>query len=265
MGIQLDEITRQFGSQRILQPLTFSIRDGDFLSLLGPSGCGKSTLLRIIAGLDRESSGQISFSPTLLQGGRRSFVFQESHLLPWRTALENVRLPLELSNLAGEPLIELNRAAIECLARVGLRDSAQLYPRELSGGMKMRVSLARALVTKPRLLLLDEPFAALDEHTRYSLQEDLRELWQELQMTVVFVTHSLSEAVFLSTRTLVLSARPAQVLTDCEIELSHGHRDFQTRTSQAFNAEVTRLHHFLEPQEARIKCMINSNIEVGKR
>ena len=259
MGIQIDEITRQFGSQSALEPLTFSIRDGDFISLLGPSGCGKSTLLRIIAGLDRESTGRITFSPTLIEGGRRSFVFQESHLLPWRTALENVRLPLELSNQNGQPLKELNRSALECLARVGLQGSALLYPRELSGGMKMRVSLARALVTKPRLLLLDEPFAALDEHTRFSLQEDLRALWRELQMTVVFVTHSLSEAVFLSTRTLVLSARPARVLIDCAVELSQGHRDFQTRTSQAFNTEINRLHHYLEPHENHANSVVHSN------
>ncbi len=242
MSIQLRNVTRKFGSQHVLEPLTFAIGDGEFLGLLGPSGCGKSTLLRIIAGLDRPTSGTLTFDHDLIERGRCSFVFQESHLLPWRTSLENVRLPLELT--PGPRPKDLNLLALEELARVGLGDTAELYPHELSGGMKMRVSLARALVTRPRLLLLDEPFAALDEHTRYSLQEDLRALWRELSMTVVFVTHSLSEAVFLSARTIVLSARSARVLSDSKSPLGDT-RDFKARTSIDFNQEVSRLHSIM--------------------
>ena len=230
MSIQLRDVTRQFGNQKILERLNFKIEAGEFLTILGPSGCGKSTLLRIIAVLDVASSGSLSLDDELKARGQRSFVFQDSNLMPWRTALENVRLPLELvSGAAGAKPQALaahslnlqalaahfpDEQALAALDKVGLKDATGLYPHELSGGMKMRVSLARALVTRPRLLLLDEPFAALDEHTRHALQEDLRVLWRELKMTVVFVTHSLSEAVFLSTRTILLSARPAQILSD---------------------------------------------------
>lgn len=210
--IQMTDLTKVFaGSGPVFEkPISLQIQSGEFVSILGPSGCGKSTLLRLIGGLESASSGQIH-SPS---NAKKSFVFQEANLLPWRTCLQNVMLPLELKK---EP--SASTQALEVLSRVDLEDAKNLYPAELSGGMKMRVSLARALVNKPSLLLLDEPFSALDENTRFKLQEDLRKLWIELGMTVVFVTHSVSEAVFLSNRCLVLSKKPSRMILDHPIEL----------------------------------------------
>lgn len=187
------------------------------MAVLGPSGCGKSTLLRIIAGLDRASSGSIEFTPSRqLKEGRIAYVFQDAHLLPWRNVLRNVALPLELMGVHRN---ERNEAAAVALEQVGLTDALKRYPAQLSGGMKMRVSLARALVTQPQLLLLDEPFAALDEITRQKLDEQLRRLWAAHGMTVVFVTHSTAEATFLANRAVVLTSRPARIVEDLGIDL----------------------------------------------
>src|SRR4029077_18227025 len=186
-----------------------------------PSGCGKSTLLRLISGLDLPTSGAITVlgrsaaarahdaAGERNHGGEIGFVFQDAHLLPWRTVLDNVALPLELRGIARE---EAEPRARKCIADVELADSAGRFPDELSGGMRMRVSIARALVTEPPLLLLDEPFAALDELTRQRLDERLRELWMRHKTTVIFVTHSLSEAVFLAERAIVMSRRPGRVV-----------------------------------------------------
>jgi len=213
------------------------VAPGEFVALLGPSGCGKSTLLRLVAGLDRADGGTIE-----AETDRVAFVFQDAHLLPWRTVLANVALPLELAGVPAETRLSEARAAIE---QVGLADAMDRRPAELSGGMRMRVSLARALVTRPRLLLLDEPFAALDELTRARLDDQLRELWLALGMTVLFVTHSITEAAYLAERAVVFSARPARVVAERRIDLPR-ERSAATRTEAAFVLETHILFEALE-------------------
>ncbi len=213
-----------------LDRLNLDVRPGEFVSLLGPSGCGKSTALRIIAGLSEPTNGRIEWpqaESANTEGPRRlGFVFQEPTLMPWATVAANVRLPLKLAGAAAtaQPRVEA------ALTRVGLADFAQSYPRELSGGMKMRASIARALVTEPSLLLMDEPFAALDEITRFRLNNDLLALWQSLGKTVVFVTHSVFESVYLSQRVIVMTPRPGRVFTDLAIDAPYP-RDERFRTS----------------------------------
>jgi NitT/TauT family transport system ATP-binding protein len=203
--------------------LDLDVRDGEFVSLLGPSGCGKSTALHIIAGLSAPSSGTVEWP----QGESKiGFVFQEPTLMPWADVAANVRLPLTLAHAdAGA-----NEAVTGWLARVGLADFAQSYPRELSGGMKMRASIARALVTGPQLLLMDEPFAALDEITRFKLNNELAALWHELRRTVIFVTHSVFESVYLSQRIVVMTPRPGRVFAEVAIPAPYP-RDELFRTS----------------------------------
>ena len=197
-----------------LSGLDLAIGAGEFLSILGPSGCGKSTLLRLIAGLAEPSEGHIAFADAGTRRRKIGFVFQDATLMPWANALANVRLPLRL---AGLPRAEQEARAAAALAAVGLRGFERAWPRELSGGMRMRVSIARALVTRPSLLLLDEPFAALDEITRHRLNDDLLALWAGSGMTVVFVTHSVFESVYLSSRILVMTARPGRVAAELPI------------------------------------------------
>jgi len=206
-----------------LDRFNLDIRDGEFVSLLGPSGCGKSTALRIIAGLSTASQGTVNWPG----GGKIGFVFQEPTLMPWASVTANVRLPLKLAH-AGEE--SSHEAATRALVHVGLAEFANVYPRELSGGMKMRVSIARALVTEPELLLMDEPFAALDEITRFKLNNDLLKVWQELHRTVIFVTHSVFESVYLSQRIVVMTPRPGRVFTEIEIPAPYP-RDERFRTS----------------------------------
>src|SRR6185503_15955578 len=186
----------------------FQVEPGEFVALLGPSGSGKSTLLRLAAGLDQPDGGRLVIEAA--SGAlSRGFVFQEATLMPWRDVLRNTTLPLEL---AGWSRAEAETRATEELRRVRLAEFGARYPHQLSGGMKMRASVARALTTRPNLLLLDEPFAALDEPTRHGLQAQLREIWSALGMTVLFVTHSVMEAVFLADRVIILSHRPARLL-----------------------------------------------------
>ncbi len=192
-----------------LRDLNLEIGRGQFVSIVGPSGCGKSTFLRLVAGLDAPTSGELrvnSHDPLGL-----AFVFQDATLLPWRPVAHNITLPLELRREADDERVA------QTLELVGLTDFADAYPAQLSGGMRMRVSIARALVTRPQILLLDEPFGALDEITRQRLNEELLRLWQEDRWTGLFVTHSVSEAIFLSQRVLVLSARPGRLLGDIPI------------------------------------------------
>ena len=193
-----------------LADVSLDVQEGEFLSVLGPSGCGKSTLLRLIAGLTEPTTGAIDWSA----GKRRNlgFVFQEPTLMPWATALANVALPLKLRGMARS---EREARAAQALGNVGLKGFEGVWPRELSGGMKMRVSLARALVVEPRLLLMDEPFAALDEITRFKLNDDLLALGQSL--TVVFVTHSVFESVYLSQHIVVMAARPGRVSAELAV------------------------------------------------
>jgi NitT/TauT family transport system ATP-binding protein len=246
-GIDLIGISRVFpGGTRAVDALTLSIGQGQLVSLVGPSGCGKSTILRVIAGLDTPSTGSIRFGASDRRP-RTAYVFQDAHLLPWRTVLANVTLPLELEGV--------DRAARELAARgvlesVGLSDFTHRHPAELSGGMRMRVSLARALVTDPELLLLDEPFAALDEITRQSLDESLRALWKQRGMTTVFVTHSIAEATYLSQRVVVLSRRPARVVVDQAIDLPD-HRPASLRAEVRFAAQTQSLFAALVEGQSR--------------
>jgi NitT/TauT family transport system ATP-binding protein len=222
--LTLDRVAKRFANgTEALTEISFSVAEGEFLSLLGPSGCGKSTALRLIAGLIAPDSGTITW-----QGQRPElgFVFQEPTLMPWADAQTNVRLPLDLQRRARN---DADARAADALTRVGLAAFARAYPRELSGGMKMRVSIARALAARPRLLLMDEPFAALDEPSRQSLNDDLKRLAREDNITVIFVTHSVMEASYLSDRVLVLSPRPGRIKST--IALPPGPHD---RLSPAF-------------------------------
>ena len=209
-----------------LDGLDLDIREGEFVALLGPSGCGKSTALRIIAGLSAASAGTVEWP-----GGETKigFVFQEPTLMPWATVDANVRLPLTLAHAGAGS----GEAMTRWLDRVGLAEFAQSYPRELSGGMKMRASIARALVTEPQMLLMDEPFAALDEITRFKLNNELAALWHELRRTVVFVTHSVFESVYLSQRIVVMTPRPGRVFADLTIDAAYP-RDERFRTSAEY-------------------------------
>jgi NitT/TauT family transport system ATP-binding protein len=231
--VTLRGVSKTFtGGVTALDGLNLGVREGEFLSLLGPSGCGKSTALRIIAGLSEPTHGTVMWPGT--QDGHVKdigFVFQEPTLMPWATVFENVFLPLKL---AGAARAEAAPRIMQTLARVGLREFADAYPRQLSGGMRMRVSIARALVTAPRVLLMDEPFAALDEITRFKLNDDLIALWRELRMTVVFVTHSVFESVYLSQRVVVMSARPGRIFTELAIDARE--RDAGFRTSAEYAA-----------------------------
>ncbi len=220
-----------------LDGIKLTVEAGDFVALIGPSGCGKSTLLRLVAGLDRPDEGELH-----VERGEIAYVFQDAHLLPWRTVARNVALPLELR---GVPAQERGAAVKRALAEVELEDAAERYPAQLSGGMRMRASIARALVTRPKLLLMDEPFAALDEITRNRLDEKLRALWQAQRFTALFVTHAIFEASFLADRAVVLSRRPAQIVADVRIELPES-RTSDTRGSAAFAQAAGGLLRALE-------------------
>jgi NitT/TauT family transport system ATP-binding protein len=231
---------------RALAGLDLEVRPGEFLSLLGPSGCGKSTALRVIAGLSAPSEGTVEWPAAAGQPAksqfarsRLGFVFQEPTLMPWASVFDNVKLPLDLQRTPGAEMATRVSAALD---HVGLGAFRGAYPRELSGGMRMRVSIARALVTEPELLLMDEPFAALDEITRFKLNNDLLGLWQEQRWTVIFVTHSVYESVYLSNRIVVMAARPGRVVADLAIDAPYP-RDEAFRTSSLYNGfcrEVSR-------------------------
>jgi NitT/TauT family transport system ATP-binding protein len=239
--VRMENVSKRFSNGTLaLKEMTLEVLGGEFLSLLGPSGCGKSTALRIVAGLGQASSGRIDWPSSRLKAdglpdGDIGFVFQEPTLMPWATVFGNVWLPLRL---AGVSQAEARPRVMAMLASVGLADFAQAYPRELSGGMKMRVSIARALVTRPKLLLMDEPFAALDEITRQKLNDDVLRIWRETGVTVIFVTHSVFESAYLSTRIVVMKARPGQVYVDLPIP-EFENRDSDYRTSAEYGA-VTR-------------------------
>ena len=220
-----------------LEGLDLDITKGEFLSLVGPSGCGKTTLLHIIAGLAEPSEGERRLALTAEAGGqtpsgRIGFVFQDPTLMPWGTAFDNALLPFRIAGRVGPAERERVREEIRA---VGLDGFEHAYPRQLSGGMRMRVSIARALVTDPDLLLLDEPFAALDEITRMALNDDLLRLWESRQTTVVFVTHSVFESVYLSTRIAVMTARPGRIAADLPVELPQP-RGSALRASPAYAA-----------------------------
>jgi NitT/TauT family transport system ATP-binding protein len=239
-AVSLRGIRRVFaGGVAAVDGVDLEVRGGELVAILGPSGCGKSTLLRLVAGLDAPQGGEVAVGAARR---RVSFVFQDAHLLPWRTVQRNVELPLEL---AGASRAERAASATRLIAQVGLADAAGRYPAQLSGGMRMRASLARALVTDPELLLLDEPFAAVDEITRHRLDEQLRALCAARPLTVLFVTHSIAEAAFLAERVVVLSPRPARVVAELP-GLGAAARTPALRADPAFHRLVGALHEALE-------------------
>ncbi len=237
--IQMDRVSRRFGKMVLaVDKMTLSINAGEFVSFLGPSGCGKSTALKMIAGLLPVTAGTITITPSKEKSEQDlAFVFQEPTLMPWATVFNNVYLPLRLAGVSRSEAMPRVKAAI---AEVGLSRFATSYPRELSGGMKMRVSIARALVTRPRILLMDEPFAALDEMTRSKLNNDVVRLAKDYGLTVIFVTHSVFEAVYLSTRVIVMAARPGRVAADLALETAWP-RNEDWRVSPAFSIEARRV------------------------
>ena len=230
-AIAIHQVSKVYSNGVVaLQDMTLTIGDGEFISLVGSSGCGKSTALRLIAGLGKMSSGSITLGESQQQP-ELAFVFQEAALIPWANVVENVRLPLKLANV---PKHKSRIAVQEAINLVGLAGFERSYPRELSGGMKMRVSIARALVTKPDIMLMDEPFGALDEMTRSKLNSDLLNLWQQKRWTVVFVTHNIYEAVYLSNRVIIMAPRPGRVVADITIDAPYP-RNEEFRTSRLCN------------------------------
>jgi NitT/TauT family transport system ATP-binding protein len=254
MPVRVAGVVRRFAGPaapvEVLAGIDLDVPASEFVALLGPSGCGKSTLLRLVAGLDAPDGGSLQVGGRAV--GRRAppaaiaFVFQEAHLLPWRTLLKNVMLPLELRGMPAPDRLE---RALHMLDRVGLADARDRYPAQLSGGMQLRGSLARALVTEPTLLLLDEPFAALDEITRQRLDDLIHELWRERRFTALFVTHSLREAVFLAQRAIMFSRRPAHLVADRRIEFPI-ERGAALRSLPAYHELVEQLHADLLTAEA---------------
>ena len=239
-AISAESIGLSFGNELIVRDVTLNIPPGRFVGIVGPSGCGKTSLLRMVAGLERPTDGTLD----VLGGNdgsspRLAFVFQDSHLLPWRNVIENVRLPLEL---AGMPLRSSREVVDRVVRMVGLHrdEDCAKYPRMLSGGMRMRVSLARALVNNPEILLFDEPFAALDDLLRQRLNEDVLRLWQDEQWTVLFVTHNVSEAIYLSQEVLIMSPRPGTIQAKVTIPFTYP-RDPELRSSGEFARLTGRL------------------------
>ncbi|KGF71580.1 nitrate ABC transporter ATPase [Neosynechococcus sphagnicola sy1] len=225
---------------RVLEDINLSIQDAQFVSLVGPSGCGKSTLLRIIAGLGRLTTGQLCWG-TQTAPRKLAFVFQDAALMPWATVQDNVGLPLKLARTSKSVA---TAAVAEALAMVDLQGFEQCYPQQLSGGMKMRVSIARAMVTKPEILLMDEPFGALDEITRSKLNTELLGLWTQKQWTVVFVTHNLYEAIYLSNRVVVMAAHPGRIVADVAIEVPYP-RPPEFRASTVYSAYCRTIAQYL--------------------
>ena len=242
--IEIAGVTKKYGeSSPVLQSLDLTVRRGEFVSIIGPSGCGKSTILKLISGLTAPTSGTIRVEGMTPTNAREtvSYVFQEATLLPWRTVSANIGLSLELEGVAAD---RRKQKVLSLLELVGLNHVASAYPRELSGGMKMRVSIARALATSPRLLLLDEPFAALDEMSRDRLNEEILRLRSEQKWAAVFVTHSVAEAVFLSDRIIVLAPNPGRIHAVFAVDLPSP-RVAAMCTSPEFDALASKVSHAL--------------------
>lgn len=242
LGIKISALNKNFKDRQVIRDLNLEVKAGDFVSIVGPSGCGKSTLLRLIAGLETKSSGSLELSEAK---PRISFVFQDANLLAWRTVAENVALPFELNPALKENL-DVAKWIHEALQQVSLADVANSFPHELSGGMKMRVSLARALVSRPQLLLMDEPFAALDEPTRFKMQEQLRKLWLSEGMTIIFVTHSIFEASFISERIVLLKGPGAEIKMDESLASLPQDRPDSLRTSPELNKIAEKIRQGLQ-------------------
>ena len=239
--ISIKDVDKSFGSGTLaVSGMTLNIFKNQFISFLGPSGCGKSTLLKMISGLLRPTTGSIKISGNQNHNMGISedigFVFQDATLMPWSTVQDNVFLPLRLKGFSRK---QASEEIEKILVKVGLKDFRRSYPRELSGGMKMRVSIARALITKPSLLLMDEPFAALDEMTRFKLNNDVLSFWENTKLTVIFVTHSVFESVYLSNRVVVMAPRPGRVVADIALDENYPRTD-EYRTTPEY-AEKCRL------------------------
>ncbi|MFH7241710.1 MAG: ABC transporter ATP-binding protein [Spirulina sp.] len=239
--LTLDQVGKTYANGTVaLKDFNLAVPPGTITSLVGPSGCGKSTVLRIVSGLGDMTTGQLTWSGSDADH-RLAYVFQEAALMPWATVMDNIRLPLKL---AGVPKRESLELASEAIGQVGLQGFERVYPRELSGGMKMRASIARALVTRPNVLLMDEPFGALDEMTRGKLNQDLLNLQYQRHLTILFVTHSIYEAVYLAHRVVVMASQPGRVVADMVIDSPHP-REPDYRTSTQFNHYCRDVSHQL--------------------
>lgn len=247
--IQVKGVDKTYSNGTVaLKDADLSVKEGEFVSLLGPSGCGKSTLLRIMAGLGEATNGSVEwweqdYAVVGKKGKRLAFVFQNATLMPWARVRQNIRLPLDLHQKM--PKDEAIDAVDNVMEMVGLRDFADAYPRELSGGMQMRASIARALVTSPNVLLMDEPFGALDEMTRNRLNDDLLGLWQAKGWTIIFVTHSVYEAVYLSSRVVVMASQPGRIIHEVPIDAPYP-RSGGFRNSPAFSDYCREVSQALE-------------------
>ncbi len=237
--LQISQVSKSFGSTVALQSTDLSVQENDFITILGPSGCGKSTLLRMVAGLDIPSSGSITLDGRAVNGpgADRGMVFQSYTLFPWLTVLQNVRFGLREKGLA---LADQCDVAHGFLAKVGLKGFENHFPKQLSGGMQQRTALARALANDPRILLMDEPFGALDHQTRELMQELLQGIWEAQHKTVLFVTHDIDEAIFMGSRVMVMSARPGRIKSDVAVPLPHP-RHYSVKTTGTFTALKAQL------------------------
>jgi NitT/TauT family transport system ATP-binding protein len=249
LGVHLSSLSKSFGTTTALESINLEITPGEFSILIGPSGCGKTTLLRILGRLDYPSSGTATYfdrhqNEIPADSISLSYGFQEPRLLPWRTVYNNVALPLQLKGMSET---EIEPQVMDLIERVGLADARFKRPHELSGGMKMRAAIARSLVTQPQFLLLDEPFGALDEITKNRLDDELLKLWQKLDVTVVLVTHSLAEAVYLGQKVHILSSHPGRLSATLDVHLEDRHP--QTRLSDEFAHYVAQAHRLLAHAE----------------
>jgi NitT/TauT family transport system ATP-binding protein len=237
-------LCKRFGSLEVLRDIEMAVEAGEFIAMVGPSGCGKTTFLRIVAGLERESSGGVAIDGRAVKapGSDRGFVFQQDNLLPWRTVLANAMIGPELSGKAGE---REKRRTRDLLALVGLRGFESYYPRQLSGGMRQRVNLARALAVDPDILLMDEPFSALDAQSREIMQAELMRIWEQGRKTVLFVTHQIDEAVFLSDHVFVFARRPGRVRERVAITLARP-RALALKRTPEFVAYVDHIWRLIE-------------------
>ncbi|MEH6579819.1 MAG: ABC transporter ATP-binding protein [Amphritea sp.] len=250
-AVSLKNAAVEFGKLRVLDNIDLTIENGAFISILGPSGCGKSTLLRLVSDLVPAAEGEVSIFGSSTESARLarefSFVFQDATLLPWRSAIDNVRLPLEIGakHAHKRPLAISDKTPEQLLELVGLKGRESAMPHELSGGMRQRVAIARALVCKPRLLLMDEPFGALDEITRDHLNEQILKIWQETGTTILFVTHSIPEAIFLGQKILMLAAHPGRVREMVEVDLPYP-RHLSMRDTHEFTDIAAKVRNLLE-------------------
>ncbi|MGQ2922574.1 MAG: ABC transporter ATP-binding protein [Hydrogenophaga sp.] len=246
-ALELDQVSVSFGERTVIDRMNFSVRAGEFLCLVGPSGCGKTTLLRLMAGLMTPTRGEVRFQGERISAPslERAIVFQDygRALLPWRTVSGNIALALEALRV---PAAEREGKIDALLATTGLSQARERYPNQLSGGMQQRVQIARCLAQKPRLMLMDEPFGALDAITRQHLQDEVLKLTREHGTTVVFITHDLEEAIYLGDRVIVLGANPGRMLEEVEVGIAHPRHQLTTREDPRFLAHRHHLHGLLE-------------------